>query len=537
MFESLINEVAERFGLGNKAETLLSALLSLITDEKRGGISGFLESFNRVGLGEVASSWVSRGANTALSTQQTEDALGADTISGIADKVGIPTATASSALSFIVPQVIDKLTPDGVVPDNKDLLSTLGSYLTGIGAAAVGAVSGAAGMVGDTVSGAANTVTGALGTGAKTVGAGMDYASNKLDDVTGGGGGGFLTWLIPLILLGLLLFLGYQFCGGPKQEVTKTPPVNTNTANVNKPTAPAVDSSLKIEAKDGKYTVSGVVPSEDVKKQIMEAMNKQYGEGNVNFDGLKVDTNAKPFATGWWDNFSKLLPSLKDWKTGTLAFVGGAITDAVGLPQAAIDAVKSLFSGWKLPLSLAGVEGATKQANEEALKNLESAKSVEEVVKALNVSIINFASGKSDIPKDAQTILQKAADVLKAQPEGTVIEVGGYTDNKGNAEGNKKLSQARADSVRKYLIGLGVKEGMLKAMGYGDANPVGDNNTEDGRFKNRRIEYKVVGGSGSTTATTTTTTTTTNTNAPSNTTSGGSKPPANAPTNAANTSK
>ena len=59
----------------------------------------------------------------------------------------------------------------------------------------------------------------------------------------------------------------------------------------------------------------------------------------------------------------------------------------------------------------------TKQANEEALNELAEADSVEEVVKAMNVSIINFASGSSAIPADAEPVLEKAAEVLKAQPE------------------------------------------------------------------------------------------------------------------------
>ncbi|CAN5231755.1 hypothetical protein BH20ACI1_BH20ACI1_00230 [soil metagenome] len=148
----------------------------------------------------------------------------------------------------------------------------------------------------------------------------------------------------------------------------------------------------------------------------MDALTAQYGAGNVNFDNLKVDANAKSFGANWWDNFGKLLPNLKDWKTGELGFVGNAITVASGLPNAAIDQIKSLFSGWKMPVSLMGEEGATKQANEEAMKNLDEAKTAQQVVDALNISIIQFDSGKSNIKPEFEPILQKAAEVLKAQP-------------------------------------------------------------------------------------------------------------------------
>ena len=159
-----------------------------------------------------------------------------------------------------------------------------------------------------------------------------------------GDGGSLLKWLIPLLLLGLLVVLGYWFCGK-----SPTPPVVTNT-NVNKAntnvntTAKTVDSSFSIKAENGKYVVSGVVPDEATKKQIIDALTAQYGAGNILFNDLKVDASAKPFGAGWWDNFSKLLPNLKDWKTGELSFVGNAITVANGLPKAAIDQIKSLLA-------------------------------------------------------------------------------------------------------------------------------------------------------------------------------------------------
>ena len=99
-----------------------------------------------------------------------------------------------------------------------------------------------------------------------------------------------------------------------------------------------------------------------------------------------------------------------------------------------------------MPVSVMGAESATKQANEEALRELQAAGSVEDVVRALNISIINFASGESDIPADAKPMLEKAAEILKKQTEGTVIEISGHTDSDGDDAANLKLSQARADS-------------------------------------------------------------------------------------------
>jgi OOP family OmpA-OmpF porin len=68
--------------------------------------------------------------------------------------------------------------------------------------------------------------------------------------------------------------------------------------------------------------------------------------------------------------------------------------------------------------------------------------------------------------------------------------VEGHTDSVGNDDYNLKLSQRRADSVRKYLVDKGVPAARLEAKGYGEAQPVADNKTADGRAQNRRVVLK-----------------------------------------------
>ncbi len=514
MFESIISEAQKKLNLGDKAGGLLSTLLALMVNKADGGFSGFLERFKTAGLGDTAASWIGSGANTPISNEQVESVYGERTLKDISENVGLDYATTTSATALMTPHIVDTLTPEGVVPTESDLLSRIGGFLGGIGGAAAGAFGTMGAMANDTVdrigTAAGGTVDAggivvgdgidAVGTNAKIVG---DRVSNSIyqvgDSTDGSDGNSILKWLIPLLLLGLMVVLGFMFCGKSTPTTTVTNVnvnANVNRANTNVNTAvKTVDSNFSIKADNGKYTVSGVVPDEATRKQIMDALTAQYGAGNINFDGLKVDANAKPFGVNWLDNFGKLLPNLKDWKTGELGFVGNAITVAGGLPNAAIEQIKSLFSGWKLPLSIAGESGATKQANEEAMKNLNEAKTAQQVVDALNVSIIQFDSGKSNIKPEFEPILQKAAEVLKAQPADTNIEIGGHTDNTGNAEANMKLSQARAESVKSELVKLGVSDAMLMAKGYGDTVPKADNSTEEGRFANRRIEYKVVSGS------------------------------------------
>lgn len=527
LFDSIIGTAAEKFGLSSdKAGGLLAALLGLITT---GGFTGFIDRFRTAGLGDTVNSWITTGDNTPLSNEQLESALGEDTIASLANQAGVDRATATSAMAGMIPSVVDTLTPDGEIPDESGLMARIGGFLSNWGGAIGGAVAGgigAAGAVAGNTADKAGDAAGAtydkgrevLGDGIGAVGGAAGAVSDRISGALGsvgntfdsdgdGEGGSALKWLLPLIILGLLIALGFWFCS--KSPTPTIPAGNANAskantaANTSAATAKTIDSSFKLEAKNGKYVASGIVPDQATLDKIKAALTAQFGEGNVDFAGLKVDASAKPFAANWWTNFSQMLPNLKGWTTGTIAFAGNAITEAVGLPAAAIAQIKSLFeTGWTLPVSIAGAETATKQANEEALKELGEADSVDEVVKALNVSIINFASGKSEIPADANPILEKAAEVLKKQSAGTTVEIGGYTDNQGNSAANKTLSQSRADAVKKALVGLGVSDAMLRSVGYGDANPVGDNATEDGRFKNRRIEYKTGSGNAPTATTT-----------------------------------
>jgi outer membrane protein OmpA-like peptidoglycan-associated protein len=117
--------------------------------------------------------------------------------------------------------------------------------------------------------------------------------------------------------------------------------------------------------------------------------------------------------------------------------------------------------------------------------------SADDLVKALNLMAVHFDTGSATISADSLDVLTAAANALKAAPAGSKVEIGGYTDNTGDAAANLKLSDDRANAVRSKLVELGVSGDILVAKGYGDANPVADNATEDGRAKNRRMEFTV----------------------------------------------
>lgn len=107
--------------------------------------------------------------------------------------------------------------------------------------------------------------------------------------------------------------------------------------------------------------------------------------------------------------------------------------------------------------------------------------------KKLVLEGVNFDNDRATLRAEAHGILDKAAAALKEWGD-LKVEVAGHTDSRSSDEYNVRLSQRRAEAVRTYLIGKGVAADRLTAKGYGEAQPVGENETEAGRFKNRRVE-------------------------------------------------
>lgn len=103
---------------------------------------------------------------------------------------------------------------------------------------------------------------------------------------------------------------------------------------------------------------------------------------------------------------------------------------------------------------------------------------------------IQFETGKATILKKSYPILDEVVKVFLDNPT-YIIEVQGHTDNVGNAEANRKLSDKRAHAVRDYIVKKGVEANRITANGYGDTMPIADNKTKAGRAKNRRVEFKI----------------------------------------------
>lgn len=106
---------------------------------------------------------------------------------------------------------------------------------------------------------------------------------------------------------------------------------------------------------------------------------------------------------------------------------------------------------------------------------------------------VGFAPGSAVIDADGPAILDAAARILRRCPEAR-LEIGGHTDSQGSADFNARLSRARAETVLAALTDRGIAWRRLSARGYGETRPIADNDTEDGRRRNRRIVFRPLEG-------------------------------------------
>jgi uncharacterized protein YidB (DUF937 family) len=117
LFDKVVSIIGDNISGSTESKGLLQQAINLIENPEVGGLSGLIEKFQNGGLGDVASSWVGKGDNLPVSGEQIRTVLGDDTIRGIAEKLGLSGVDASSSLAKLLPHVIDKLTPEGTVPE------------------------------------------------------------------------------------------------------------------------------------------------------------------------------------------------------------------------------------------------------------------------------------------------------------------------------------------------------------------------------------------------------------------------------------
>jgi outer membrane protein OmpA-like peptidoglycan-associated protein len=180
-------------------------------------------------------------------------------------------------------------------------------------------------------------------------------------------------------------------------------------------------------------------------------------------------------------------------KGGVIGGSAGAVVGGIIGKQAGNTAAGAILGA-----AIGGAAGAyigrqmDKQA-EEIARDLEGAK-VERIGEGIKVTFdsgILFDVNKAELQPAAKTNLTELAQILGKYSDTDVL-VEGHTDSTGSNEHNLTLSEQRAQSVRNYLVGLGVAPPRFSIMGYGEDQPVATNDTPEGRQANRRVELAIM---------------------------------------------
>lgn len=201
--------------------------------------------------------------------------------------------------------------------------------------------------------------------------------------------------------------------------------------------------------------------------------------------GKEKDTTVTTADTTVADGTSTNMSATVDSAGSTI----GAATDSAGAALKEATAKLGAFfkrklpSGYELNIPENGIEN-------NLVKFIEDKSRPVDKTTWFNFDRLLFDTGKATLRPESQEQLTNIAYILKEFPN-VQIKLGGYTDNTGSAEVNKKLSQDRADNVMAELVKLGVDKSRMEAEGYGPEHPVASNDTEAGRAENRRIAIRV----------------------------------------------
>lgn len=265
---------------------------------------------------------------------------------------------------------------------------------------------------------------------------------------------------------------------GARVQATPLPaPMQMAAATPSGATSTVTHMPAPADTAPGQVVASGKVPDEATHSAVLARLRDTYGAGNV-VDQIEVGGVATP--PNWSANVQKLLgPQLKQISKGQLKINGtqidvkGEVQNEALRQQVTSDMANALNPTYTIH------NGLRVSASEQGL--LDS---------TLANRTIEFELGSATLAPEGRAILDQMAAVLVKMP-GKSVEIIGHTDNSGSRPSNIALSQARADAVKGYLVTKGVAPRSMATMGVGPDQPIASNGTEDGRARNRRIEFRV----------------------------------------------
>jgi OmpA-OmpF porin, OOP family len=295
--------------------------------------------------------------------------------------------------------------------------------------------------------------------------------------------------ILALAILGLLalfIFCPWYHVGkilSSRGATNTTVAANTNV-NANKPLG---SPSFKVAFDNGKYRLTGNLPDEATKQKFIAEAEKVYGKDGF-IDELKVGGVSNP---NWIQAALALLPFTKTGvSNGGLTAEGNSIS-LVGQVPTDADKTKIYGDAVKASPPNTTINNLLTVGNQKALTD-EQAKVQAKLNESLSGKIIEFETGSDKLTAKGQAILDEIAPIIKSSTDN--LQVQGHTDNAGIKAANQGLSERRAKTVLNYLVGKGIEASRLASKGFGQDNPVADNNTPEGKQKNRRIEFQVATG-------------------------------------------
>ncbi len=249
---------------------------------------------------------------------------------------------------------------------------------------------------------------------------------------------------------------------------------------------------------DGTVIIRGVVADETSQAVVSAYAKAQLGGASMD-ETIAIGEDRPP--EGWQTAIFAGLEALGEIDSGEVAvepdaiFLRGRSQGAADARRAGAALAEKTPEGFTRFSRIEIVETRPKTEEELAGPPL----SPQECVDALNAAVqadpIRFESGSTEVSGDSVAVLDALGAILLRCPT-TTVEVGGHTDSLGSEEINARLSRQRAESVWRALVGRRIARDRLTAKGYGPSEPVASNETEDGRRRNRRIEFKLLGDAG-----------------------------------------
>lgn len=229
--------------------------------------------------------------------------------------------------------------------------------------------------------------------------------------------------------------------------------------------------------KPGQILVTGTVPDETSKAGVLARLRDLYGAEKV-VDQISVGPVVMPAN---WDTYVKKLinPNLKLISRGQLKIDGNTISVR---GEVANEALRQQITS----------DMATHLNPTYTIKNGLHVSAAEQNILDATLAnrIVEFDIGKAKLTPTGERILDEMADPLRKLKD-KKVEIIGHTDNRGLRASNLSLSLARADAVKTYLATKGLNVDRVTTSGQGPDRPVANNDTADGRTRNRRIEFRI----------------------------------------------